>query len=93
MFIGEKTEGIRIVPKIETPELSDPDARKVCEFVWRRYSRFNDVQLVNITHKDGTPWSLIYEEGKNKEIPDLYTKVYFRKLYNSLLNWAKNGRK
>ena len=93
VFIGEKTEGSRIVPKIETPELSDPDARKVCEFVWRRYSRFNDVQLVNITHKDGTPWSLIYEEGKNKEIPDLYTKVYFRKLYNSLLNWAKNGRK
>ena len=43
-------------------------------------------------HKPDTPWAMVYEEGKNKEIPDLYTKVYFQKLYEALVDWVKNER-
>ena len=66
--------------KISTPELSDETIKKVSEVVWEKYKGMTDFQLIELTHKDGTPWSLCYEEGKNNPIPDLYTKAYYKKL-------------
>ena len=91
VFVDESGKN-DIFYKIVTPELQDEDAKQICGFVWRRYSRFSDSELVKIMHKHDTPWAMVYEAGKNKEIPDLYTKVYFRKLYEALVAWVENER-
>ena len=64
----------------ETPELKDSDIKKIADMVWNRYYTFSDSQMIELTHKRGTPWELCYEEGKNCEIPDFYTKAYYSKM-------------
>ncbi|OAV71059.1 putative phage-associated protein [Bacteroidales bacterium Barb6] len=61
----------------ETPELKDKMVKDVADFVWERYDGMNDFDMVNLTHKKGTPWALCYIEGENNPIPDLYTKSYY----------------
>ena len=63
-----------------TPELEDLQIRSVAEFVWRRYHGYDDKQIIDLTHQKGTPWHFCYEEGKNKDIPDYITKVYYDNL-------------
>lgn len=47
------------------------------------------MELVDLLHKKGTPWETVYVEGKNKVIPDDYTKMYYKMLVNTLLRAAK----
>lgn len=63
-----------------TPELEDEQIKQIANLVWERYKDFNDFQLVELTHKQGTPWSLCYVKDQNNEIPDIYTKTYYKKL-------------
>ena len=91
VFTDEEV-GKDIEYKIVTPQLEDKEAKQICNFVFNRYEKFSDWDLVKFLHKPQSPWGLVYEEGKNNEIPDLYTKIYFKKLYNSLIDWAKNER-
>lgn len=92
IFTGEYDSDGEIDIITEEPTLQDEKARRICDFVWKRYSRFADWQLVNFLHKKQSPWGLVYEEGKNKEIPDLYTKIYFGKIIQAIKDWA-NGKK
>ena len=64
---------------IETPMLQNNDIIKIANFVWGRYINFTDFEMVQLTHRAGTPWDLCYEEGKNNPIPDLYTKAFYKK--------------
>ncbi|MCL2073633.1 MAG: DUF4065 domain-containing protein [Marinilabiliaceae bacterium] len=64
----------------ETPILEDIDVKKIAEFVWRRYLEVSDFDLVQLTHRKGTPWFLCYKEGTNNPIPDLYTELFYKKL-------------
>jgi len=85
IFSGEtKSEGI-ITIQMSTPELEDEKARKACDFVWKNYYHYTDSELVDLLHKPGSPWALVYEEGKNNEIPDIVTRVYYRKIVDKLL--------
>ncbi len=63
-----------------TPKLEDEDIIAVAEMVWKRYKGWGDFDLVELLHREGTPWSLSYEEGKNNIIPDLYTRAFYEKL-------------
>jgi uncharacterized phage-associated protein len=65
---------------ITTPELTDPEIQQVARAVWKRYLNMDDFKLIRLLHRNGTPWYLCYEKGKNNQIPDLYTKAYYRKL-------------
>jgi uncharacterized phage-associated protein len=65
---------------ITTPELQDEKIKLVADFVWDRYKEMTDFQLVELTHKAGTPWALCYREGMNNPIPDIYTKTFYKKL-------------
>ena len=65
---------------ITFPELQDDDIKEVANAVWRRYKNYSDHDLIELLHRDGTPWALCYQEGRNKPIPDLYTKVYYKKV-------------
>ena len=61
-----------------TPIIKDEDERAVCRFVWEKYAIYTDSSLVTILHAKDTPWSMYYEEGANKEIPDGVTKTYYK---------------
>jgi uncharacterized phage-associated protein len=71
-----------------TVKLIDESIKAIADAVWIRYLNFTDSKLVDLLHRDGTPWSLCYKEGKNNNIPDLYTKVYYKKL----LEYGRNQR-
>lgn len=62
------------------PELEDDQIKQVADFVWKRYEHLDDFELVELTHKDGTPWKECYIDGMNMPIPDPYTKAYYKKL-------------
>ena len=62
------------------PELEDERIKKVADAVWKRYEGVPDFKLIRLTHAKGTPWSLCYEKGVNRIIPDSYTKTYYSKL-------------
>lgn len=81
VFVGEDGD-----IEFEEPNLVDEDYKEVCDFVWDRYRAYNDSDLVSLTHARNTPWALFYEEGKNRIIPDKYTKMYYRGLVNYLMN-------
>ena len=67
------------------PDLNDSRAKKIVEMVWDRYKGYTDSEMVTLTHKKGTPWDLCYEEGMNNKIPDSYTKLYYTKLVNNIV--------
>jgi len=73
--------------EFKTPILEDIEFKDIADFVWRRYFDFTDFELVNLTHRKGTPWFLCYEEGRNNPIPDLYTKTFYKKLIRT---WEQN---
>ena len=62
-------------PRFVTPELKNEDARIIVEMVWKRYRNFSDGEMVDLMHKEGTPWYWCYAENENRIIPDNYTKL------------------
>lgn len=70
---------------VETPELRDEEAKRVCEYVWKKYGlHFTDSRLVTLMHGVGTPWGRVYVEGRNNPIPELYTELYYKYLVSKL---------
>ena len=67
----------------EEPVLENDTIKAIAEKVWKRYEGFNDFELVDLLHRPGTPWAFCYEEGKSNEIPDFYTKAYYKKVINA----------
>ena len=75
----------------EEPMLSDREAIIVCNLVWNRYSKYDDVKLVDILHAKGTPWGRCYVPDMNMPIPDGVTKAYYKGLVKILLEAAKRN--
>lgn len=67
-------------PLFVTPELEDKDARIIVEMVWKRYHEYSDSEMVALTHKKGTPWSVCYLKDENREIPDELTAAFYQNL-------------
>lgn len=67
-------------PLFTTPVLQDKQSRTVVEIVWKRYRSYSDSELVKLTHRDGTPWSVCYVPDKNIPIPDEITAYYYCRL-------------
>ncbi|MDR1022593.1 MAG: DUF4065 domain-containing protein [Prevotellaceae bacterium] len=65
-----------------TPELAHDcgNVKTIAVAVFEKYRDFSDAQMVALLHRQGTPWALCYEKGKNNKIPDLYTKVFYKKV-------------
>lgn len=82
IFKGENFENDS--PEIEIPRLNGESEKEICEFVWRNYEKYSGSDLVTMLHRDGTPWSIVYKEGKNIEIPDELTKSYYKLLVKEL---------
>lgn len=68
-----------------TPMLESKDAKAVVEMVWKRYRLFSSYDLVELTHREDTPWNLCYCPGENVEIPDDLTKAYYQRVIKQAL--------
>ncbi len=88
--ITEKTvimewDATRKEPVFNTPVLTSEDEAAIVKMVWRRYSSFTDGELVDLTHKKGSPWAICFEEGRNVEIPDRMTELYYKRLVENVM--------
>ena len=72
--------------EVAVPPVPNDDsfAARLIEAVWKMYRRYNGVELSELTHQDGTPWSDIISEQRKRwysEIPDaLIANHYSSKL-------------
>ncbi len=72
----------------EKPHSVDDATLNFLGEVFKQYGHLTGIQLSNLTHKSGTPWSQVYEEGiYGIEIPD----DLIRNHYLSLLNERKQS--
>ena len=73
------------------PTLTDGDAKKIVEMVWKRYHGFLDSELVTLTHRKGTPWAVCYVPEQNVPIPDEITEMYYKTLIRNIVAAHSNG--
>lgn len=71
------------------PKLSDANSKKIVEMVWKRYRDFSDSEMVSLTHREGTPWSICYIAEQNMPIPDEITEMYYKALINNIIEAHK----
>ncbi len=70
--------------KIETPSLTDENAKKVVELTWKWYKDIPAGKLIELTHSKGTPWSLTYNTGQNRIIDNKLIKEYYKKFLTNM---------
>lgn len=75
-----------------TPTLQGKDERLICDFVWKQYGKYSDSSLVNTLHAKDTPWSEVYEKGKNNIIPDTLTKKHYQEVIKKTLENVRQGK-
>ena len=68
----------------ETPELTDENDKKIVQIVWNMYGKFSPGELVDLTHKNGTPWDLTYRPNSNNVIPNELIKEYYKILVSKM---------
>ena len=64
------------------PDISEKDKHLVIRLldkVWEVYGKYTPLQLVNITHHSGSPWSQIYKTNRII-IPRDLIKEYYQKV-------------
>lgn len=89
LYDGSEFDEENFVPPSLNP-LYDQDIMDVCEMVWIRYKEVTDSDLVFLTHKDGTPWSICYVANENRPIPDKYTTEYYKKVVQAVIKRYKD---
>ena len=68
-----------IAPRLKKPEIpkyEDPDAARLLDQVWDAYKGFTGIQLSNMTHAPGSPWSQA-RKSDQPFIDDESIKRYF----------------
>lgn len=60
---------------------------KVIESVWESYKDFNAIQLSNLTHDEGTPWSAVWDYAKRETtIPLDLIRSHYQRLFRTKVN-------
>lgn len=57
-----------------------PQENEVIDKVWETYGKFPAYQLSALTHQQGTPWTLVYERGRNRSVSNTAIQEYFIRL-------------
>jgi len=73
------------------PKLIDEDDRKIVLLTWRLYKDISAKELVQLTHKEGTPWSLTYRYGENRIISNNLIKKYYDRFVDNLERQLKQS--
>ena len=50
------------------------------KFVWERYKNYSAAQLSSITHKQGTPWSLVWKDDEYAVIPNDLIQSHYKEI-------------
>lgn len=58
----------------DTSEI-DEVKQRLLDTIWNAYSKYSAGYLVDRTHESGSPWQIVFEEGKNKVIPNEQIKT------------------
>jgi uncharacterized phage-associated protein len=59
------------------------ETRRFLEDVFEKYGHRSGFQLSQLTHKPGTPWATVYQEGvMGIEIPDDLIRAHYQELLN-----------
>lgn len=74
----------------KTPFLEDNNDKKIIKIVWNLYGKYSGSDLVNITHKRGTPWDLTYLPNANKVISQELIKKYYQIITQKMKENAKH---
>lgn len=67
------------------PKIEDKEIISLLDFVWDRYKDKSITELIELLHRPGTPWEYCYREGKNVEIHDEMTKIYYESIVQNAL--------
>lgn len=81
---GEKGDYAVIEPTIGDGE-SASTTRQLLDLIWNGYGKLSGIQLSNLTHKEGSPWYITWQQAqgrKNVDIPDELIRDYFRSQLN-----------
>ncbi len=62
-------------PKIDADEKK---TLKILDGVWKIYKSLNGVEMIKLTHQQGTPWSYFYTGRKNVIIDKNIIKKYYK---------------
>lgn len=76
------TEDFDFIP--ETPTLTNEDDKKIVQIVWNMYGGLSASRLVDLTHKNGSPWWLTYRPNCNNIIPNDLIKEYYKMLVDKM---------
>ncbi len=73
------------------PSLTDSEDKKIVLLTWRLYKDMSSRDLVDLTHRNGTPWSLTYQFGPGKVIDNNLIKKYYDKFIANLTTHLKSA--
>lgn len=59
----------------------EKEIEELLEKIYNVYIKEKSALMVSITYAPGTPWSLVYDGGHDKEIPKHVIRYYFEALY------------
>lgn len=63
---------------LPSPEIKlEEEQANFLDQIWENYGKFSAAFLVNLTHKENTPWAKFYKKGSNNIIPLDDLKAYF----------------
>ncbi len=72
------------------PKLEDENKKKVVELTWNWYRDISAPRLVELTHSEGTPWSLTYIPNENRVISNELIREYYKKFLMNMDNQIKS---
>jgi uncharacterized phage-associated protein len=76
------TEKIPVPAGELTIDLDDPNniAAELVKMVWQKYGKYTAAQLSTLTHRDGTPWSQVWNDTEYGVIPNDLTRYHYKSL-------------
>jgi uncharacterized phage-associated protein len=86
LYHATKEFGRNIIPFNQIESENDNVDQSTSDFIEEvvsKYGSLSAVQLSSLTHQSGTPWDMVYREGKmGIEIPDTLIKDHYKNLLN-----------
>lgn len=76
---------------LSEPKLTNEEDIKIVKLTWNLYKDMSPLDLVDLTHRAGTPWSLTYQYGQNKTIDNELIKRYYDKFVVNLRSHLKSA--
>ena len=82
-YIEDEIHGVDYVYSVPKGILHENESTLIDE-IYKDYAKFEAFQLSALTHKEGTPWTKVYDSGKGENyiIPNSMIKEHFLKLAN-----------